>query len=155
VHKLTFKAFIIPVLVILAVFVGLFINTLIKQTQYDDTAIPYIKKVVPQISQWDLNTAKPLFAQLTLDNMSDETLSKALEWFSPLGALKTMDAPQFMNTNSITEGEGTGQEIIIYLVTAQYEHDEAQITLKLLETDPGYEIYNINISPKTLYLIEE
>jgi hypothetical protein len=119
--------------------------TLYKKSCYEDTAVPYIKKVVPQISMWDINVMKQYMAPQSLKNTKDEDLSKLFKWFSKLGSLKSIETPQFQNvTSSVTTMEGKNT-IVNYTVKAHYEKADATITIRLLESGKGFKVYYFNL----------
>jgi hypothetical protein len=133
------------VLVIVIIFSATVMYTLYKKSRYEETAVPYIKKVVPQISLWDINVMKQYMAPQSIKNTKDEDLSKLLKWLSKLGSLKSIETPQFQNvTSSVTTGEGKNT-IVNYTVKAHYEKADAIITIRLLESGQDFKIYYFNL----------
>ena len=121
-----------------------------KQSEYNETALPYIKKVIPIISEWNPEKSRPLFVASTFDNVSDEDYSKLFNWFSKLGVLNSMDEPEFLKVTSgatVLEGAST---IVSYGVLAHYENGDAQITISLLDLGSSFEIYHFNLKSKAL-----
>jgi len=121
-----------------------------KQSEYNETALPYIKKVIPIISEWNPEKSRPLFVASTFDNVSDEDYSKLFNWFSELGVLNSMDEPEFLKVTSgatVREGAST---IVSYGVLAHYENGDAQITISLLDLGSSFEIYHFNLKSKAL-----
>ena len=124
--------------------------TFYKQSEYSETAVPYIKKAIPIISEWNPENSKPLFVASTFDNVSDEDFSKLFKWFSKLGALKSMDEPQFAQVSSSDTAREGANTIVTYGVVAHYENGDAQITIRLLDLGNSFEIYQFNLNSKAL-----
>jgi len=140
----------IALLGLIALFALLAVYTGYKQSEYNETAVPYIKKVIPKISEWDSDEIKPLFVPSTFDNVSDEDFAKLFKWFSKLGSLKSIDEPQFTQVHSgatVKEGANT---IVTYTVLAHYENGDAHISIRLLDLGGSFEIYHFNLNSKAL-----
>jgi hypothetical protein len=135
-------------IILLFVVIGIFSGY--KAAEYKDTAVPYIKNVIPKISEWNAETSKQFFVSSTFDDVSDEDFSKIFQWFSKLGRLKSIEEPIFTQVHSaatVTEGANT---IVTYGVAAHYENGDAQITIKLLDLGEAFEIYHFNINSVAL-----
>ena len=135
---------------LVVLFVLLAAYTGYKQSEYSETAVPYIKKVIPIISEWNPEKSKPLFVPSTFDNVSDEDFSKLFKWFSKLGALKSIDEPQFSRVTSSTTVREGAHTIITYGVLAHYENGDAQISIRLLDLGNSFEIYHFNLNSQAL-----
>ncbi|QQX78962.1 hypothetical protein JK628_15515 [Shewanella sp. KX20019] len=136
----------ISLIIIVAVYSGY------KQSEYNETAVPYIKKVIPIISEWDIEKAKPLFVSATFENTSDEDFEKLFRWLSKLGTLKNIEDPTFTQVHSgATIQDGTST-IVTYTVIGHYENGDATITIRLLDSEDSFEIYHFKIN--SLALIE-
>ena len=118
--------------------------------EFDKTAIPYIRTVIPQISTWDPETVRALMAPEIAANIPDERFVRAMHLFSKLGALQSIDEPKFSEASVDQETEIGKQTIVEYKIDAQYENSEAEITLQLLERGESYEIYRFNFSSELL-----
>lgn len=121
-----------------------------KQSEYKETAVPYIKEVIPAISEWDTEKAKPFFVPSTFDNVSQEEFEKLFRWFSKLGRLQSIEKPEFNQIHSgatVREGANT---IVTYTVLAHYENGDAQITIRLLDLGDTFEIYHFNVNSTAL-----
>lgn len=136
----------ITILVILVIFSIIGIYTWHKKTQYESTAVPYIKDVLPKLSTWDVAIAKQHMATTALEKIKDEELSKLFKWFSKLGALKSMEEPQFQNvTSGITSDDGANT-VVTYTVVAHYEKADANIVIRLLDKKGQFKIFLFNIN---------
>ena len=135
---------------LIVLFVLLAAYTGYKQSEYSETAVPYIKKVIPIISEWSPENSKPLFVPSTFDDVSDEDFSKLLKWFSKLGALKSIDEPQFSQVTSSTTVREGANTIVTYGVLAHYENGDAQISIRLLDLEVSFEIYQFHLNSQAL-----
>ncbi len=137
-------------LVIVVLFGAILALTTYKQAQYSKTAVPYIERVVPILSEWDAPSARSLFAAQALEEVSEEDLEKLLDFLSKLGDLLSMDDPKFLQVSAgASVGEGTST-IVTYTIDAQYEYGPALITIRLLDLGDRFEIYYFNVNSSAL-----
>lgn len=129
---------------------GLEIYKSYQGSEFDKTAIPYIRQVVPQISTWDPETVKLLMAPEIAATIPDEKFIRAMRFFSKLGALQDIDEPEFEEAHVDREMDIGKQTIIEYKIAARYENAEAEIHLQLLERGESYELYRFNYSSELL-----
>ncbi len=135
-------------LIVLFTFVVIF--TGYKQSEYEGTAVPYIKKVIPAISEWNPEKAKSLFVPSTPEEAPQEDFEKLFKWFSKLGKLKSLEEPQLQQIYSgATVREGTNT-IVTYTVLAHYDNGDAQITIKLLDLGDSFDVYRFNVNSSAL-----
>ena len=140
----------ITVLVIAIIFAGIFVWVSIISSKYNETAIPYIEKVMPELSKWDVDVAKQYMAPEALDSVSDADFAKLMKFLSKIGSLKSIEEPQFQNaSSSATTGTGT-LTTVLYTFTAHYENGDATITLKLKPVENGYQVYHFNVNSMAL-----
>jgi hypothetical protein len=136
--------------VIIAVIGGSFLYDRYKTSEFDDRAVPYIKEVIPEISQWNPTKTKALMASEVAADISDEKFAQAMDLFSRLGQLQSVEEPKFIDVHSGKQGDIGEQTIIEYQTDVQYANGEATINLKLLLRDGLFEIYNFNFSSEAL-----
>ena len=129
---------------------GLEIYRSYQGSEFDKTAIPYIRQVIPEISKWDPETARALMNPDISATIPDEKFSRAMRFFSKLGALQSIDEPEFEEAHVDQETDIGKQTIVEYKVGAQYENDEAMIFLQLVEKGDSFEIYRFNFSSELL-----
>jgi len=129
---------------------GLEIYKNYQGTEFDKTAVPYIQEVIPEISQWDPETTRALMAPEISATISDEKLIRAMRFFSKLGALQSIDEPEFDKAHIDQETDIGKQTILEYKIAAKYENADTEIYLKLLEKGNTYEIYRFNFSSEFL-----
>ncbi|NIW49323.1 MAG: hypothetical protein GWN14_25070 [candidate division Zixibacteria bacterium] len=123
--------------------------------EYDKYAIPYIQKAVAELSEWDPEKAKALMAEEVVAKIPEEKFSRAMSFFSQLGALQSMEEPSF-NKAFIDQQTDIGKQTIVeYDVNTHYEHGDAEINLKLLQKGSDYEIYSFNFRSEKLTPQEE
>ncbi|MGD9019126.1 MAG: hypothetical protein PVF84_02690 [Desulfuromonadales bacterium] len=129
---------------------GLEIYKSYQGQEFDKTAVPYIRQVIPEISTWDPETVKALMAPEVAATIPDEKFIRAMRFFSKLGALQSIDEPEFSEAHVDRETDIGRQTILEYKIDARYENDEAEINLQLLEKGSSYEIYRFNFSSELL-----
>jgi hypothetical protein len=135
---------------LIVLFVLLAAYTTYKQSEYSETAVPYIKQIIPIISEWNPEKSKPLFVPSTFDNVSDEDFSKLFKWFSKLGALESIEEPQFSQVTSGATVRDGANTIVTYVVLAHYGNGDAKISIRLLDLGSSFEIYHLNINSQAL-----
>ena len=118
--------------------------------EYEAVAFPYIEMAVKEISLWNSGEVKKLMAPEVLANIPDEKFDRAIKFFSQLGALKSMDEPDFKKVFIDQKTEIGTHTLLEYDIDAIYENGEAEINLKLLDRNGAYELYRFNFSSKTL-----
>jgi hypothetical protein len=120
-----------------------------KRGKYEETAVPYLKEAVQQISTWDESTARHYMSEEALANISEEDFTALIKWFSKLGSLQSMEEPTFNNVTSFVTGEGN-YAVITYTVNARYDAGDAVLTVKLSDKGGRFEILGININSMAL-----
>ena len=119
-------------------------------SQYDKLAVPYIQRVIPVISSWDPVATKALMTPEIATTIPDEKYARAMVFFSQLGALQSVDEPEFTKAHVDLETEIGRQTILEYKVDASYANGDAEIEIKLLERGGSFEIYRFNFSSEAL-----
>lgn len=119
-------------------------------SEYDKLAIPYIQNVIPIISRWDPVATKALMAPEIAATIPDDKYARAMVFFSQLGALQSIDEPEFTKAHIDQETDIGRQTILEYKVDASYANGDAEIDLKLLERGGSFQIYRFNFSSETL-----
>jgi len=121
-----------------------------KSSEYSETAVPYINEKIPELSTWDPEVAKKYLAPGILAETKDEDLEKLMRWFSKLGALQSIEEPQFINVSSNATVANGQQTIATYTIMAHYENGDAAITMRLLEVEGGFKIYQFHLNSNAL-----
>ena len=139
-------AIFLGLILIIAIF---FFKTSIDTSQYEKTAIPYIQKVVPELSKWNTNLAKEYFVPAaTKDTKKFELV---FNYLSKLGKLQSMQKPKFISYHTNTSlDSGKNSIFLAYRVDAKYEKGDANITIILQPQEKSYKVYRFNVSSMAL-----
>jgi len=121
-----------------------------KASQYEETAVPYIKMVIPEISKWDPQIIKKYMPAASLAQTSDEKIINITQHLSKLGALKKMHQPSFSSEDLDVKIAGVKNTIISYEINAEYENGDAVITLGLQKEGSTYRVHNFKINSSVL-----
>lgn len=140
----------IILLIVATVIIGSSIYKDQEAAAYQETAVPYLKMVVPEISKWDHQTIKSYMPAETLERTSEENIIKIVKHLSRLGALKKMAEPNFSKLFSHKPAEGESRTIVTYTVDAVYEHDDAIITISLLDKGDYFKVSKFDIDAEIL-----
>jgi hypothetical protein len=136
--------------VVTTIIVGSLLYDRYQPSDYDVLAVPYIKTIVPEFSQWDSEKARALMVPEVSSTISEEKFSQIMTLFSRLGALQSMAEPKFEKVYTNQPTNFGSQIIIEYEVDAKYTNGDALISVKLLEREGSLQIYNFNISSELL-----
>ena len=137
-------------LVIVLAFAGMGLFAWYKSSQYDDTAVPYIKATIPEISTWNTELIKGYMAPQVLDETTDENFEKIINYLSKLGALITLGEPSFTRIHTGANIESGKQTIVTYTIDAVYENGDAVITMSLLDRGNSFQVYKFHINSMAL-----
>jgi len=121
-----------------------------QSSDYDEVAVPYLKRIIPQISQWDPAATRALMVSEVSAAIPEEQFNQGIALFSKLGKLQSISEPEF---EKVYRDQGTiigKQTIVEYNTEAKYANGDATINVKLLDKDGQFAIYRINFSSKTL-----
>lgn len=133
-----------------SVFFGIKAFNHYKAEQYAGTAVPYIKRVVPELSRWDPEVTKRYMLPESLGKTPDEKIDKIVRSLSRLGALVHMDEPQFSSEDSSVVIAGSPATIVTYDVNLEYEKGSAVMTLGLLARGDDFQVQNFNVQAQAL-----
>lgn len=135
---------------IVAVIVGSIIYNLYQASEYSDIAVPYIKKVVAEVSNWDNATTRALMVPEVSEAIPEDKFTQTMLWFSKLGELQSMEEPEFQEVHSGGKTDIGMQTIVEYEIDAKYENGDALINIKLLDRNGFFELYRFNLSSEVL-----
>lgn len=123
-----------------------------RMALYQETAIPYIKMVIPQMSKWEVALYKSYLWEKARRPEYDEAFNKTVSRYSKIGALRNIEEPQFLYYDGrVARGS---LKVVTYSVKAHYANGDALITIKLLDTDSGFQVFHFNLeSPVTNFPI--
>ena len=147
----------IAVLVVIGIFVGAAVLSGVvngyRKAEYEKTAIPYIKTVVPQMSKWDLTLYKSFLWEKARRPEYEESFRKTVSRYSKIGTLRSIEEPKFLSYDGGSAARGS-LKIVTYSLKANFENGDALITIKLLDTDSGFQVFHFNLeSPITNFPI--
>ena len=131
---------------IITFFVAIGAYTYMKQSEYSKTAVPYIKEKIPELSTWDPVIAKKYLVPEVLAETNDDDLEKLMRWFSKLGRLKSIEEPQFVSVSSSVTTKNGQRTMVTYTINTHYENGTAVITMKLLEAEDSFQIYQFQLN---------
>lgn len=137
-------------LVIVILIASLFAYTYLKSSEYNEEALPYIEKVIPELSTWNTKILKKYSAPEALANIKDEEFEKLMRWFSKLGNLKSIEKPKFVNFSNYSSLENGQKTILSYTILAHYENGDALIEMSLLEVENGFQVYRFHLNSSAL-----
>lgn len=147
--KILLIAVVVPLVVVFLVF-GIKIFTHYKSLEYENTAVPYVKMVIPEISKWDADIIRGYMATEVLAGISGENFQKIVTSLAKLGALKSFQEPEFSSADSFKTKSGVQIKIVTYKISAEYEKGAAVITIGLLENGSSFQVHNFNVNPEAL-----
>ena len=146
------KKFIIYVIFVLITgFSAFFYYEHTQSAQYDGTAVPYIQKVLPEISTWNPEVVKQYLAAEVLQTVSEENLKNILAELSKIGELRSIEKFKFKKKSTGGEGDTQQQPVITYIVAAQYSTGEATVTISLLDKGGAYKVQHFNFESGALF----
>ncbi len=121
-----------------------------KESQYATTAVPYIKKVIPELSKWDPDIARKYLSQEFLEKTPEEFFNQTIRALAKIGSLQAMEEPHFEEVYSGDTPKGEKETIISYTVKATYSTGDALITLTLLDRGGVMSVYRFNVQSAAL-----
>ncbi|MBV7297085.1 hypothetical protein [Enterovibrio paralichthyis] len=107
---------------------------------------PFMEQSVPLVATWDVNNFEALLTPEMVESAQSEKGQKAFKYLSKVGGLKSFSAPKVLKVSSISDISGTGTDIAIVQVNAEFDNGPGVFTFTLLETDSGYLIQGINLN---------
>ena len=127
-----------------------FIYSHMLSSKYADSAIPYMEKVLPQISTWDAEIVKQYMAPEVLETVTDENLQALMAALSKIGTLESVGEYSFENKVSGDDDKLGAATVITYEIDAQYSSGPAVVTLRLLVRGDSYEVFRFNFQSQAL-----
>ena len=152
--KKSLRTFFILVIIwfvtIAAVIIGSIVYDRYQASEYTDTAAPYVKQIIPIVSKWDPAAIRALMVPEVSAEISEDKFAETMVWFAKLGALQSMEEPEFQEVDTGGKTVIGMQTIVEYEVDAKYENGDALLNIKLLERDGSFELYSFNLSSEVL-----
>lgn len=136
--------------VIIIAFATINIYTWHQSSKYEETAVPYVKMVVPEISKWNPEKIIEYMPAESLKTTPKEDIVKIVKYLSKLGALIKMEEPNYSKVFSGPTVEGVQNTIVTYTVDAEYERGDAVVTINLLDKGDSFRVYNFHFNSMAL-----
>ena len=114
----------------------------IRADRYDESAVPYLRGVVPTLVDWQIEPLLPLLSPDARRDFENEGLRNAYLDFRRLGKMQSMQKFQFLTSNSAASKSLGEVEFVDYEVTAQFDTGPARIKLKLLLHGQDYYLHH-------------
>lgn len=137
-------------LVLVLIISGIGVFTWYKSSKYENTAVPYIKAAIPELSKWDIEITKEYMAPEVKKEISDEDLNKVIKYLSKLGSLVSIEKPSFTNIYAGATLDSGKKTFVTYTINALYENGNAVITITLLDLGGSFNVYKLNINSMAL-----
>ena len=136
-------------------FTGIKFYTAYQAAQYNDTVVPLLQEVIPEMSTWQEDVFRKHISPEALEKVSPEKFTAIINKFSKLGALKTFEKPKFeevadIRSDNALMNDNTTRTTVTYTSNAEYENGEALITIKFVVNGEQLDIYYFNIQSMTL-----
>lgn len=116
------------------------------QSDYAETAVPYLREALPAIAEWDPDVLWNLYSPDVRSSVSRTDHDKIVVALSRLGRMEKLEPPQFLRvTSSATVGSGS-LKLVSYVVLAKFETGDARISVDLKDDSGEFSIYRINFN---------
>ena len=135
---------------IVVVIIGSIVYDRYQASEYTDTAEPYIRQIIPIVSKWEPAAIRELMVPEVSAEISEDKFAQTMVWFSKLGALQSMEEPDFQGVDTGGKTVIGMQTIVEYEVDAKYENGDALLNIKLLDRNGSFELYSFNLSSEVL-----
>ena len=121
-----------------------------KEAEFKSTAVPFVKQVIPQLSQWDPELSFSLMAPEALRKVQKDYFVKVVEAMSKLGTLEELQEPVFAEVYSGSTLKGQEQTIVSYEVDARYSSGPAEITISLINRGDSFAVNSFDVRSEAL-----
>lgn len=119
-------------------------------SQYEAQAVPYLKEVVPIISEWNADKIRELMAEENLAMIPEGNFAKAMNLFSKLGSLTAVKEPKFEEVVDDERDPTKPRKLVTYKVPVTFTNGDAEYTIQLIDRGDHLQLFNFNISSETL-----
>ncbi len=149
--KRIFKWIGIAILILILLFVAVGFWSWKAQSDYELTAVPYLREVIPEMTEWNPDVFWKHYPSEVIKDTNREQHDKIVHIMSRLGEMTSMDAPEFRNVTSSATTRAGGRTIVTYVVQAKFENGDATITARLQDDDGVFTVYSFNVNSMALY----
>lgn len=119
-------------------------------SQYEASAVPYIKQVIPVLAEWDILQTRELMAPEALATIPEENFGKAMKLFAKLGALQKIGEPEFDEVVDDNRDPNAPRTLVTYKVATTFSNGDAQFIIQLIDRGDHFQVFNFNLSSETL-----
>ncbi|WDE06736.1 hypothetical protein SG34_007480 [Thalassomonas viridans] len=149
--KKILKAIGITILVLLFLTIVAAIWAGYKSAGYEETAVPYINKAIPEISKWQPDIMKSYMAPEPLAQVSEDDFLEMVRILSKMGKLISTETPVFQSVNSSSTVSDGSMTLVTYHIPAKYENGDANLIVVLKEKDESFEVYYFKVESMALF----
>lgn len=144
------KGFGIAFLSLIAVFIVIAAWAGFKSASYNETAVPYMKQVIPAISTWQVDAMKLHLTPSVLESIDEKDLTTIVNGLAKMGQLIELGEFEFSKVTSQALTGGNSGTFVTYTVPAKYENGDATITVTLKESGDSFTVYHFNLNSLAL-----
>ena len=134
----------------LLVFAGIKIFVAYQSSLYRETAVPFVKATVPEISRWDVATIKSFMPEDVLENTPEEKIVEIVDYLSRLGRLKEMGEPTYSSLDTYRTKSGKEMTLLTYTVDTKYENGDGVFSMSLLVNNGSFKVFSFKINSQDL-----
>lgn len=121
-----------------------------KEAEFQTTAVPFIKQVIPKLSQWDPELSFSLMAPEALHKIPKDYFFKVVEAMAQLGSLEELQEPQFEEVYLGSTLKGQKETVVSYTVDARYSSGPAEITISLMNKGDSFAVNSFDVRSEAL-----
>ena len=121
-----------------------------KEAEFKNTAVPFVKQVIPKLSEWNPEQSYNLMAPEALRKVPKEYFVKVVEAMSKLGTLEELQEPVFAEVYSGSTLKGEEQTVVSYQVDARYSSGPAEITISLMNKGESFAVNSFDVRSEAL-----
>jgi len=112
----------------------------IRADRYEETAVPYLESIMPELTSWQYDRLQPLLSPGARADFENEKLRAAYLAFSQLGQLQSMGKPQYLADRIETSREQGEIGVVDYRVPLQFASGPALLKIKLAADGKTYHV---------------
>jgi len=145
------KKFLIYVLLVFVCGISAFFIYKHRQSgAYEETAVPYLNQVLPQISTWNPELLNDYMAPEVVERIPQQRLVALMDGLSRLGTLEQVERIKFKNKASGKLVTADESPVITYEIEAQYSSGPAEITISVLDQGTSFAVYHFKFYSQAL-----
>ncbi|MEE8366438.1 MAG: hypothetical protein V3R76_11670 [Gammaproteobacteria bacterium] len=114
--------------------------------KYNETAIPYLNKTLPKLSNWKYSELKPMLSPKALAEFETDKGKAVYRLFTRLGKLESIGKPQYIGDKSVSSSDFGEVDLVSYTVPVVFETGPAEIKIILASNGQSYSIHHLRIN---------